>query len=578
MTSHHIAAILSEIGTLLELKGENPFRTQAYHNAARALDQFDGDLDQVIRDNQLLTIPGIGATLRDKIITLATTGSLPFHEELKASTPPGLIEMLRLPGLGPKKIKALAEHGITDLEKLTVACERDRVAQLKGFGSKTQAKILEGIAFLSQAGQRVRIDQAERLAAGIVEALRKVPGVKRLEPCGSLRRRKETVGDLDILCSATDPGPVMAAFLTLPEVVQVISQGESLSSVTVGYQGRTRPIRLRADLRVVSEEQFPFALHHFTGSKDHNRKMRGRAIDRGLKLNEYDLAGPKKRVPCQNEADVFAALGLEYVPPELREDTGEIEAAEEKRLPKLIEVKDVRGVFHNHTTASDGGATLEEMAEAAQALGFQYLGIADHSRSLTVANGLTPERVRQQQRQIDQLNDRLDGFRVFKGTECDILPDGSLDFDDATLRTFDYVVVSVHSHFGQSREEMTARVVKAVRHPLVTMLGHATGRLLLRRDGYQIDLEAVLKAAAESGTMVEINAQPSRLDLDWIHVKRAKSLAVPVVINPDAHSTEELALYRYGVDVARRGWLEKGDVFNTKTLTQVTKALAGRAR
>ncbi|HEX4591216.1 MAG TPA: DNA polymerase/3'-5' exonuclease PolX, partial [Gemmataceae bacterium] len=531
----------------------------------------DGDLPALVAAGQLDSLRGIGETLREAIAALVTDGRLPLLDELRAKTPPGLMQMLRIPGLGPKKVKALHEHGVSDLEALQKACENGTVAALKGFGAKTQEKILGGIAFLAQTGQRVRIDQATELAQSILAQLRKVPGVVRLEACGSLRRRRETVGDLDILCTSTDPAAAMKAFTTLPAVAQVLNQGETLSSVMLGV-GR-RGAQVRGDLRVVTDEQFPYALHHFTGSQAHNVHLRSKWKEKGFKINEYGLTGPNGPVTCTTEADVFAALGLDYIPPELREDTGEIESAANHQLPRLVEVKDIRGIFHNHTTASDGGATLEEMVEAAQALGLQYLGIADHSQSLTVARGLTPDRVRQQHEAIDRLNDSLDGFRVFKGTECDILADGALDFDDRLLETFDYVVASVHSLFNQSREEMTARIVKAVRHPLVTMLGHATGRLLLQRDGYQVDLEAVLRAAAEAGTMVEINAQPKRLDIDWVHCKRAKALGVILVINPDAHSTDELELYTYGVDVARRGWLGPGDIFNSRTTAQVEREL-----
>jgi DNA polymerase (family 10) len=398
-----------------------------------------------------------------------------------------------------------------------------------------------------------------------------------MEACGSLRRRKETVADIDILISAAEAGPIVERFVKLPVVTKVLGQGDTKSSVLVA-DGASLGARvsLQADLRVVSDAQFPFALHYFTGSKEHNVAMRQRAQKYGLKLNEYELAGPDRSVKCKTEADIFRALDLDYIPPELREQTGEIEAAEGHRLPELLETKDVRGVFHNHTDWSDGGNTLQEMGEAARALGFQYLGIADHSQSLTVARGLTPDRVRKQQAEIDALNATWKGFRLFKGTEVDILPDGRLDFDDELLGTFDYVVASVHSHFGQPQEEMTARIVRAVSHPKVTMLGHATGRLLLRREAYKVDLDAVIQAAARHGTMIEINANPYRLDLDWIHCKRALALGVRLVINPDAHSTEELAYYRFGVDVARRGWLEKKDVFNTLTVTQVAKALAKR--
>ena len=569
MTNDQVAAALEEIAVLLELRGENPFKTNAYHNAARTLEQRTDDLARLVAENRLGEIRGIGSTLQTVITGLVRDGRSELLDELRAATPPGLVQMLRIPGLGPKKVRALADNGVADLTALQTACQNNVVAKLKGFGAKTQEKILAGLAFVSQAGQRIRLDEATVLSQAIIAALRRAPGVKRIEACGSLRRRRDTVGDLDILVSAAEAGPVMDAFAALPGIGGVISRGTTLTSVSIPVGSGSHRTDLRADLRVVTDEQFPFALAYFTGSKAHNVAMRGRAKDRGWRLNEYGMSD----VPCGTEADIYKALDLEYVPPELREDTGEIEAAARHELPRLVAVKDIRGVFHNHTTASDGVASLEEMVAAAQDLGFEYLGIADHSQSLTVARGLSPERLRDQQREIDALNERLDGFRVFKGTECDILADGSLDFDDETLRTCDYVVASVHTLFAMSREEMTGRIVKAVRHPLVTMLGHSTGRLLLRRDGYAVDLEAVLRAAAECGTMIEINAQPSRLDLDWIHCKQAKAMGIPLVINPDAHSTGELELFTYGVDVARRGWLEKKNVFNTQTLRQVERAL-----
>jgi len=579
MDKHQVAGILDEIGTLLELQGENPFRSQAYHNAARALEQLEENLADAVAADRLRAIPGIGQTLQEKIKVLVTTGRLPFYEELRQKTPPGLVRMLRLPGMGPKKVRALYEQlGIEELEALKVACQEGRVAALKGFGAKTQQKILEGIDFLGQAGQRLRIDQARALADVLVGQMRDGPGIIRMEVCGSLRRWKETVNDIDILLSSDQPGPLMERFVKLPGVTQVVAQGETRSSVVFShllYDNR-QLVSIPADLRVVRDDQFPFALHYFTGSKQHNIAMRARAQQHGLKLNEYELAGPDRRIPCRDEADLFRALGLAYIPPELREHTGEMEAAAEGKLPQLIEPADLRGTFHCHTTWSDGNAGVEEMALAARRLGFKYLGLADHSQSLTIAHGLTPDRVRKQQAEIDAVAARVSGIKLFKGIECDILADGSLDFDDDVLATFDYVVASVHSHFGQPEPEMTARIIRAISHPRVTMLGHATGRLLLRREGYKVDLEAVLQAAARHGTLVEINAHPHRLDLDWVHCKRAKALGVRMVINPDAHSTEDLALVRYGVAVARQAWLEKDDVFNTRTAAQVAKALQKR--
>ena len=578
MDKAEVAAVLEEIAVLLELQGENPFRANAYAKAGRTIAQLETNLDDIVAAGTLAEISGIGETLREKITILVTTGKLPFYDDLKAKTPPGWLQMLRLPGMGPKKVIALSNQlGIDDLVKLKEACDKGTIAKLKGFGEKTQKNILEGLAFLDQMGNRVRLDQAMMIAETVVAELKKVRGIKRMELCGSVRRRKETIRDIDILVSADDAGPIMNAFVNLPNVHKVVGHGETKSSVTMtGVDHNAQRVLINADLRVVSDEQFPFALNYFTGSKEHNIRLRQRAIDYGYKLNEYDLAGAKKTI--KEEADIYKALDLAYVPPELREDTGEIDAAAKKALPDLLELGDIHGVFHNHTTWSDGAASLAQMAQAARALGYQYLGIADHSQSLTVANGLTPKRVRDQQKEIDAFNAKHKGFRLFKGTEVDILADGSLDFDDKVLESFDYVVASVHSFFNQSQEEMTARIIKAISHPQVTMLGHATGRLLLRRDAYKVDLDAVLQAAAKAGTMIEINANPYRLDLDWIHCKRAKSLGLKLVINPDAHATEELAFTRFGVDVARRGWLEKEDVFNTKTLAQVTKELEKRKK
>ncbi len=575
MTKDEVAAALDEIGTLLELKGENPFRTRTYHNASRILGQFQGDFKKVVADCKLEDIDGIGDALAQKITTLVTTGKLKYLDDLRAETPAGLLDMLRLPGIGPKKVKALHDElKIDSIDALKEACDAGEVAKLKGFGAKTQAKILEGIAFLGKVGKRVRIDWALPLGQRLLEQLKALPGVIRAELCGSLRRCRETAKDIDILLSSADAGPIMDAFVKLPEVLQVTGHGPTKSSIVAELKLGTETVVLNADLRVVTDDLFPYALLHFTGSKEHNVRLRQRAIDQGLSLSEYGLTGEKGNVPCETEADIYAALGLAFIPPELREDTGEIDAAEKEQLPELIGFDALRGVFHNHTTYSDGTATLEEMALAAKKLGWEYFGVGDHSQSLTVANGLNPERVRAQWAEIDQLNKKLKGVQILKGTECDILADGSLDYDDELLAGFDYVVASVHSLFNLSEEDQTARVCKALAHPATTMLGHATGRLLLRRDGYKIDLEKVIRTAADHGKMIEINAQPMRLDLDWTYVKRARELGVRIVINPDAHTPGELALTRFGIHVARRGWLTAADVFNTLGLKAVLKELA----
>ncbi len=571
METARIARILDEMGTLLEVRGENPFRCRAYHNAADALKALPGDLSAMIEDGSLAEVPGIGETMLSKIVQLATTGHLPAYEELRKETPPGLVALLRIPGLGPKKIKLLHDElKIETLADLRAAGEAGEIAVLKGFGAKTQAKILEGISFVEAQGDRILQNKARGLVAPIIEAVRAHPGVIRAEVCGSLRRRGETIGDLDVLFSADDPVPVLDAFVKRPDVAAVLGHGPTKASVRLGDG-------VQCDLRGVSDAQFPFALHYFTGSKAHNIAMRRRAIDRGLKLNEYALEGPKRSIRCGDEADLYAALGLAYIPPEMREDQGEFDLAEAGEVPELVTLDDLTGTFHCHSDWSDGGATIAEMAEAARALGLKYLGIADHSRAAAYAGGLTVDRVRRQWDEIDALNETYRGkFRVFKGTECDILPDGELDFPDDVLAGFDYVVASVHSSFGLPREAMTQRMVRAVQNEYVTMLGHPTGRLLLARDGYAVDLDAVIAAAAGAGTMIEINANPHRLDLDWVHARKAAALGIPIVINPDAHSTRGLTDLDYGVGVARKAGLTPAQVFNAAPAKEVARRLAER--
>lgn len=577
MSKDEVAAAFEEIAALLEITGENAFKSNAYRTAARSVEQFEGDLKTAIADGSLSKVRGIGSSLLEKITTLVETGKLPYLEELRTKVPEGLLQVLRIPGLGPKKAKALFETlGVKDIESLKAACESDEVAKLKGFGAKTQAKILEGIAFRDTVGQRVRIDEALPLGLQLLEQVKGFPGVIRAEVCGSLRRRKETTGDIDICAASANPGPVLDAFVKLPEVMQVVGHGDTKASIVATLFLDGHKVVMNADLRVVSDEQFPFAIAYFTGSKEHNIRMRQRAIDRGLSLNEYGLHGKSGDVPAKEEVDIYRALDLHYVPPEMREDTGEIEAAEKAELPRLIEPGDIRGVFHNHTVASDGTATLEQMALAAKDMGWEYFGVGDHSRSLTIARGLSSEAVKKQWKEIEKLNAKLKGVQILKGTECDILEDGRMDYDDDLLAGFDYVVASVHTHFNLSEGEQTTRICRALSHPSVTMLGHATGRLLLRRPGYKVNLDAVLKAAADHGKMIEINANPYRLDLDWIYVKRAKAMGIPLVINPDAHATSELGYVPFGVSVARRGWLTKEDVFNTRSLKDVRKELERR--
>ena len=573
METSRIARVIGEMGVLLEVRGENAFRVRAYQQAAQALKGLPADLSGMIADGSLAEVPGIGPTMLAKVTQLAATGQLPAFEELKRATPPGLVALLRVPGLGPKKIKQLHDTlQIESLADLRAAGESGRIAALKGFGAKTEAKVLEGIDFLESVGDRILQSTARRLVAPIFDAVRAHPGVIRAEVCGSLRRRAETIGDLDILFSAADPAPVLDAFVRLPDVAKVLAHGPSKASVRL-LDG------VQCDLRGVADDQFPFSLHYFTGSKAHNIAMRRRAVARGLKLSEYVLEGPDGPIACRTEADLFAALGLAEIPPELREDGDEFALAEAGVVPRLVERADLTGTFHCHTDWSDGGATLEAMVEAARAAGLRYLGIADHSRAAAYAGGLSVERVRQQWAAIDELNRELgDDFRIFKGTECDILADGSLDFPDEILAGFDYVVASVHSGFGMDRAAMTARLVRAARNPFVTMLGHPTGRLLLARDGYAVDLDAVLDAAAGAGSMVEINANPHRLDLDAPHARRAAGLGMLIPINPDAHATSGFADLDYGVGVARKAGLGPGSILNALPPEAVAEAFDRRRR
>jgi DNA polymerase (family 10) len=587
MTKNGIVEVLEQIGVLLELKGENPFKIRAYQSGARTLGMIEeAELARLIAAGELGTLKGFGEALVQKVTELHSTGRLEFFEKLKATVEPGLIEMLEIPGLGPKKIKALNERlGITGIAALAEACAKGTVAELEGFGAKTQEKILAGIKNREAYGRRHLWWDANEIAQPIVAGLRALPGVTRAEAAGSLRRGMETVGDLDFIVAAATVGPVVAWFTTMPGVVEVTARGETKASVRFESG-------LQADLRIVPEDQYVFALHHFTGSKDHNVQMRKRALARGLSLSEWGLVpaegeGSAKekaeqrdsRVEVRNEAELFEVLGMAYVAPELREGLGEIEAAEAGGLPRLIEPGDIRGAFHNHTTASDGRGTLVEMTAAAEALGWEYLGIADHSKASVQANGLSEERLLRQIEEIRLLN-RSGSFKthVFAGSECDILPDGSLDFDDELLARLDYVVVSVHSAFAQGDVAMTARIIRAIEHPSTTMLGHLTGRLLLRREAYAIDVEKVVDAAIAQGVLIELNASPWRLDMDWRLWRKAAEKGLRCVINPDAHEVGGLAHIAAGVSSARKGWLRKNQVVNSLNLREIQQIFGVRSK
>ena len=578
MDKEQIAQAFNNIATLLELKGENPFKSRAYLNAARAVEGLNEPLDKLLAEERLGEVKGIGESIQKKIVELMTTGRLAYYEELKAATPPGLVLMLEIPGLGPKKIKALHDElGIETVEQLEAACKTDKVANLKGFGEKTQTNILEGINRRRTYAAKHLVSEALPLADTLLDALRSHPDVVRCSAAGSLRRHREIIGDVDLLASSKNPAAVLEYFAHLPGIINVIAKGETKASVLL--EGG-----IQSDLRVVSDAEFPFALMYFTGSKEHNIVMRQRAIDRGLRLNEYGLfrshtetRDSKLLVRCKTEEEIFQELGLHPVPPEMREDMGEIALAEKGPLPRLLEWTDLKGSLHNHSTWSDGHQTPAEIATTMRELGLAYWGVTDHSKASFQANGLDPARVRRQLKEIKQLNESLaaegSSFRLLTGTEVDILKDGQLDFPDDLLAELDVVIASIHQSFTQSEAETTERLIGAARNPYVHILGHLTGRLLLEREPYKVNQRAVIDACAETGTWIELNASPVRFDLDWRLWPYAKSKGVKCVINCDAHRFEHAGFLRLGAGIARKGWLTKDDVINTLPPDKLMKEL-----
>ncbi len=563
MNATDVARIFSEMATLLELTGANPFRARAYQNAGRALESITEDIEALVREDRLGEVSGVGKGLAASIAELVATGSLKEYDELRAKVPDGVLEILELPGLGPKRVRRIWEDlGVTNIGELEYACRENRLAALDGFGVKTQENVLKTIAFRMQGRDRHLYHRAQAAAESLLELVRSQSGVIRAEIAGSLRRHRETIGDLDILASASDDArsEIMDAFVQNDDVVDVIAHGPTKSSVRLKSG-------INADLRVVSDAEYPFALAYFTGSKEHNTVLRGRAKRDGLKLNEYGLFRENgESISCEDESNLYRALGLPYIPPELREDMGEFDAAERGDLPQLVSMDDIRGILHVHTNRSDGINTVEQLANAARALGVEYLGIADHSRSAFYAGGLTDDDVRTQWDEIDAVNEQLDGITVLKGIESDITSDGGLDYDDKLLSGFDFVIASVHSRLRMTEQEATERLLRAVDHPATTILGHPTGRLLLAREGYPVDMARVIERCAERGVAIELNASPHRLDLDWRWCRRAREHSVVIAINPDAHSIDGLRDTEIGVAVGRKGWLERSDVLNTRTL------------
>ena len=566
-----MAGVLEKIALLLELKGENPFKVRAYRQGAEVVLAMEEDVVELAKNDDLKGIKGIGEALRDKLGEMAKTGKLEFYEKLKEEFPPTIFDLFEVQGLGPKKIKALYDElGVVSLEKLKAACLEGRVATLAGFGEKTQAKILDGINANETFADRFLLGRIGIVVEGILEMLRMHPEISRVAVAGSYRRAKETVGDLDFLVATKEGALVCEDFTTLPEVESVIACGDTKASVRLKNG-------MHCDLRAVKNSEFPFALQYFTGSKEHNVALRSLALKKGWSLNEYGLNPVNddiERPVVEDEKDIYRLLGLQYIEPELRENRGEIEVAAENQLPHLVELMNLRGTFHNHTTASDGRDSLEGMVEEAMDLGLQYLGISDHSKSSFWANGLNEERLLAQISEIRTLEKSLNGFRIFAGNEVDILKDGSLDFSDDILAQLDFCVASVHNLMSMDEKTMTDRICRAMENEHVTMLGHVTGRLLLRRDAYAVDHARIIDCAAATRTVIELNCSPMRMDMDWRWWKRARDKGVLCSINPDAHARAQLHYLGQGVRIARKGWLRREDVLNTRSLKDIEAFLS----
>lgn len=569
MKNKEIAAAFNEIADILELQGKNPFRINAYRRGAQSVENLSKDIAVVAESDALGDIPGIGKDLRAKIEEYIATGAISFLAELREETPRVLLDMLRIPGVGPKTAVLLYDGlEIESLDELKAAAVEQRIQGLPKIKAKTEENILKGLEFLERARGRTPIGEAYPLAQEIIELLERLREVKKISVAGSLRRWRETVGDIDILVTSTAPEKVIAAFTSLDIVQRVLAEGKTKGSIVASGD-------IQVDLRVVEAKSYGAALNYFTGSKEHNIRLREIAIQKGMKLNEYGVfkksaRGAEKRVAGSTEESVYRALGLPCIPPEIREDTGEIEAARLGALPALVSPDDIRGDLHFHSDWSDGAAGLEEVARAGKAFGYKYVLITDHSQSLTIAHGLSPARLLEQIGEIDRANKRIKGFRLLKGSEVDILPDGSLDLDEDILKRLDIVVVAVHSKFKMKRTEMTRRVITALESPYAHILAHPTGRLIGTRDAYEIDMEAVIDAAARMGTAIEINSHPLRLDLDAATSRAAAEAGVMISIGTDTHKpAAEMDNIIYGVGTARRGWLSPGNILNTRTAARL---------
>ncbi len=569
MNNQTVADLLYKIADLLDIRGDNFFKTRAYRMAAQRIEVLDEDIETVVHENRLQDIPGIGDALGKKIQEFVSTGKLDYFERLKKEIPEGILQLLEIPTLGPKKVAALyKELGITAIEQLRDACTEGKLRELDGFGEITERNILRGIQLKEKTSGRVLLNVAYEEGKKYLGYLKQCKKIKQASIAGSLRRWKETIGDLDILASSNEPDAVMDYFASYDGVQRVLLQGSTKTSVILHND-------LQVDLRVISDESFGAALQYFTGSKEHNVKMRSLAIKQGFKLNEYGLFDKETEgfLVGEHEEEVYKKLGLSYIDPELREDRGEIEAATTNKLPKLVRYDDIAGDFHVHSTWSDGSDTIEMIVQQAQQREYKFVGIADHSQSLKIAQGLSEERVKKKRREIEKLNTKYDNIHIFCGTECDIKSDGTLDYSNKVLRSFDFVYAGVHMGLKMDGKEMTKRLVSAMQNEYVTFLAHPTGRLIGRREAYALDMDKLLETAKETDTFLEINAFPDRLDLNDVHAKMTKDRGIRCVLGTDAHSIKNLSFMHFGVATARRGWLEKKDILNTYSLKEIKRIL-----
>ncbi len=565
MKNKELADLFEKMADILEFKGENPFKISAYRKASRIIGDLTQDIEEIAENGKLKDVPGIGEGMAQKVVEYLKTGKISKFEEVKKGVPDELIAIMDIPGMGPKTLSMLhKEKGISNLSQLEKALEDGSLLGLFGMGEKKIENIKRGIQLLKQSKGRMNLGLAFPVAKRIVETLRQKTGSKKIEWAGSLRRMKENIGDIDILATGPDKEKIVHAFTHLPEVKEVLASGETKASIIA--EGGTQ-----IDLRVVEEDSYGAALQYFTGSKGHNIHLRGIAKAKGIKINEYGVFKGNKKIAGKEEKDVYRSLGMNWIEPELREDRGEIEAAQEKRLPKLVQESEIKGDLHVHSKWSDGTSEIEEIAQAAQKRGYQYVAICDHSKSLRIAHGLDESRLMKQIEEIDRINEKLKGFQILKGTEVDILTDGKLDFPEKILEKLDIVVAAIHSGFKQDKAKMTKRIVRALENPFVNIIAHPSGRLLGARDPYEVEMDELMEAAKKYGKALEINAYFERLDLDDVHCRKAKEMGVRVGIGTDAHHLDQMWMMSLGVAVARRGWLEAKDVLNTLSLKEMLK-------